>query len=118
MRNVRTVHFLVGASVLLVIMAGHLHAFAWEEQVPGTVSACGGGRGQRSRQAVLLLTQNCLNIWSLSQAGALFVLDVGVELVLLELLAENAVWCGAVRCAHESTFCDYAMRIRCNLTGI
>ena len=55
---------------------------------------------------------------SLSQAGALFVFDVGVELVLLELLAENAVWCGAVRCAHESTFCDYAMRIRCNLTGI
>jgi hypothetical protein len=36
-RNVRTVYF--------VITPGHLHAFAWEEQVPGTVSACGGGYG-------------------------------------------------------------------------
>jgi hypothetical protein len=77
---------------------------------------------QRCLQAVLLLTQSCLNIWSLSQAGALLVLDVGVELVLLELesmlLAENAVWCGAVRCAHESTFCDYSATMQCEYAAI
>ena len=79
---------------------------------------------QRCLQAVLLLTQNCLNIWSRSQAGALLVLDVGVELVLLELESmllaenENAVWCGAVRCAHESTFCDYSATMQCEYAAI